>query len=599
MSSWLVAEGGRTAALAVAAAAALLAFLVVLELRRRRGRLGRRLAASALAVASLLLLFLRPGRRVEAGSASAVLLTPGESPDRIEAGSGELGFTLGPGLGGGSRWRPLPDLAFLARHHPEIHRLRVAGHGLPPWEWQAFGGAVEPVGETRLDAGVRQASWRRRIALGEDLVVRGVAEGTGTLGLEGPGGTEGSVDVDGEATFELRARPRDAGRFLYRWVFAAGDGELRRQGTVDVVVDQPAPVAVLWLEDAPGFETRHFKSWLTARQGKIAIRSRTSRDRYRDEFHNISGLDLSPLDPGLLERFDLVVIDDATLAALRPAEAATLRSAVEERGLGLLVRASPDAPERKLADAWPGFRVADVADLDEMSVSALWPGAEPTTPLDVAAREIVPGGGADPVVGDESGRWLVASRVAGVGEVGLSLLHGTYRWILEGHPEHHGRFWSRVIGALARRAEKRSRWVLPAGPIFVDEPIELGLQTGEPLPAATVAPEGGVETRLALSQDVLEPSRWHARWWPRQPGWHQLAGVEAAAWLWVEDAGGWSAWRQARRRSATRQRAVLGPSETETPEESPRRREELPRVWLYLTFLVSVGYLWGDERGWR
>lgn len=606
MSGWSVHMEPSIGLLATVVAALLFAVALWREDRPLRPF---RAAVIALAVLSLLLLFLRPSRLVETVTSSATLLTPGAPAESLDrATDGEERFTLGISAEEARRAEHLPDLAWLGRHRPEIHRLHIAGHGPEPWEWESFGGAVELRASAPPAPGVEDVIWPRIVRLGEDLVVAGRLAGLGgsasRLRLEGPGGVAADLDLDGTTTaFTLRTRPRDAGRFLYRLILDIG-GETVAAETVPIVVESARPPTVLWLEDAPGFETRHVKSWLAEIGGSVAVRSRLSRERFREEFYGFPDAPqkhppkrLAPLRRELLARFDLVVVDGETLAALTAAELDALRTAIGD-GLGLLLRGGePDEAELPTWLAWPKRTIGE---LDEMLAVAVWPGAPEISALAVSAREIVPSADVVPLISDPSGRILAASRRVGAGHIGLTLLAGTYRFVQAGQGESHRQVWSRLAGRLAR-PEVGPRWRLPAGPAFVDRPVEIVVETKLPARALTAAAEGADPVVLELRPDASETTVYRATFWPRSVGWHRLELADGTgeedAWLYVEPAGTWPTWRAARRLEAARERAIFAPMES-AGEERTKRPREVSRGWFFGLFLLAVGILWGEER-WR
>lgn len=570
---------------------------------------------TALAVASLLVLALRPTYVAEMPSRVAVLWTPGaaalEMPGEIPDDA--LLFAVGAAPAPPEA-RPIPDLAWLARHHPEVGELRVVGHGLREWEWTAMGEAtvVEPRLEAPFDAGIREIDWPRRLTLGDRLTVRGALSDADTVRLEGPGGVVDEAAGDDGGIFRLHDRPRAAGRFLYR-VVVERRGVRVAEETLDVTVAPPRPLDVLWLEDAPSFETRHFKTWLAERGGRLAVRSRISRERFRTEFQGFGdrpALSLSPLGDGLLERFDVVVVDPESLAALPSAEREVLMQQVSE-GLGLLIRVGPTG------EASAGFEIAAIEGIDELSV-VLEDGAlagidgivSPLTvpPLTVAAREIVSGDALRPLLVDRSGRLLAATRPQGLGEVGVTLLDGTYRWRLEGRADAHGALWSALLGAVTRPEGAATRWLVPRGPLRVDAPVELTLAVhGDaattPIQRVEVRAEDGSVRRLEAVEDPAAPELRRVSWWPETFGWHLFRGGDvdggsddagaAELWLWAAPAASWATWDAARCRDATRRVARLrnAPAARSTPRRAP-----WPRWPSYAVFLLCVAYLWIVER---
>src|SRR5690606_23609370 len=99
--------------------------------------------------------------------------------------------------------------------------------------------------------------------------------------LEGPGGTVDSIRTDSVGGFSFATLPRAPGRQLH--VLTAGAGAAMVAETLGVAVEPRHLPRVLVLEAAPGFETRHLKTWLGAQGGEVAVRSLMGRDVHRYE----------------------------------------------------------------------------------------------------------------------------------------------------------------------------------------------------------------------------------------------------------------------------------------------------------------------------
>lgn len=504
----------------------------------------------------------------------------------------------------------VPDLATLVRRFPAVDRLRVGGYGLPEWEWSSFQGEIDFEADS-LDVapGIRHLSWPRRLVLGEEWVVEGVAEDLANIHLDGPGGRAASTAPE-DGVFTLKTRPRALGRFLYRLKADRGG-----EWALDVEVIEPMPPTVLWLEGAPSFEARHFKEWLVDRGGRAVVVSRVSRDRLRTERGGFEAGERPGL--GDLSPFDLVIIDPE----FKPPQG--LSDWLQEGG-GVLLRidASDDLDKVRL----PGktYSLRSIDDLDRWAVAPRFPGDEPLAEISIVAREVarevlarevarevpgtsvyevsgtsivareVPGTSVHEVPGtsvttvplleDAAGRFLGVWHPRGLGREGVQLVHDTYRWRLEGEETTYGRFWSGLLSTLARSADSE-RVIFPEGPLFVDEPIDLHfLDKPEHDASATVTSPSGELVSLTVHAG-------RARWWPRTEGWHQIVD----AWVYVQ-ASSWETWRGVRSIEATRRaalRPVLRAAEDRVDEDS---REIPDRFLLWTLFLVSIFSLWAYER---
>jgi hypothetical protein len=247
--------------------------------------------------------------------------------------------------------------------------------------------------------------------------------------------------------------------------------------------------------------------------------------------------------------------------------------------------------------------------LSTLSVRLAGDGPEPAPPLIIAARELLLRGPTEPLLRDTADRVLAARRARGAGHVGHTRIADSFRWLLSGEPEAHHRYWSRLLTALARPIAG-DRWQLPHGPALLDRPWEVVLWSQQAAPRARLVTASGEEHPIALAQDPFEAQRWSTTLWPREEGWHQLEvdnpgvdnpGVdnpEASRSFFAQQPEPWRSWIQARRSEATRQRIARDQAGRQPPPSaSPRRvARPLPRWPAYTLLLLSLAFLWGDER---
>jgi hypothetical protein len=607
---------------ALAAVAALLfAGLAWLTFRRANSRRrAPRLAANFLAVLSLLAMALQPQWLTRFQPSTAVLITPGANlsdwqnlPDSVK--SLPLAFALDET----QKWKSInskiqivPDVAYLRRHHPQIEKLHVVGHGLADYDWEALDSVrIEPHWAP-LQLGIKHAQWPRELALGQALQIQGVIAGwhgeENRLYLSDPGGEADSMKITsaGEATFALQASPRETGKYLYALTLKTNEGKTRFEEKLDVVVAAPQPLKILVLESRPGFETKYLKNFLSKHRNALAIRSKISRERYRFEYFNHPEIDLTQITAILLRGFDIAIIDGSTLHELSEAERQALRAAVEREGLGVLMR--PDdsvlGSERRTFSNrkfFLDFRFERFAELDERIVKPNWPGlaAGATTAIPAEPFVIENTFGMKPLIKDEMERTLAAALQRGRGHVGLSLVRDTYRWVLEGNAPNHAAYWSFLLSEFAQKIRQRDRWSLsPAKPAFVDQPVQLALITTTAHPVGIVAADAAEADSLFLQQDPIEPQRWFGTYWPRQPGWHQIscAGGEPH-WFYVHDKTNWPTWQAAQKVAATQQRAWQNANlKSKMESHTHSKVEPISLIWFFLLFLFSCAYLWVERK---
>jgi len=527
------------------------------------------------AIVALLVLGLRPTRRVTVHPGDVILATSGVGADALRrlADSVAAPVVRIPD--------DEPDAAALMRHHREVSSVIVAGWGLDESELAELERTPLLPGPSSPVPGISHLSWPATLALGESFAVAGtVARAGGRVRLIGPGGPADSTAADRDGRFRVAATPRAAGR--YRYVVTA-DGAAPE--TLGVAVTLPAPPRVLVLAAAPSFETRALRDWLAGAGGVVALRTAVSRDRWHTEFVNRGATDLVPLTASALAQFDVVVTDDETLAKLPAAERGILERAIREQGIGLLVVSSHTPAPTSLAG---GFTVSPLPDLGERSVRPALAGMPlPRVAVPAVSAALVDRFAVETVVKDGAGVGIVQTAPRGAGTVALSLVDGTSRWRRAGEPEVYAAFWTRV---LSRTARAPIVWRAADGPHAVDRPVELSGPAGEPAVIVT-APTGARDTVYVLP-DPFDPARAHGTYWPREPGWHDVAGAA----FHVRGPGAWTGIGAAARLAATGRAAARGPLPGERSRAPREERRPLPLAWVFVLFVLAAGYLWVSRR---
>jgi hypothetical protein len=571
-----------------AAAALLGAALAGLEVRRPDHRhLGLRIAAVLVTVASLAALVHPPLLPSAATRPATVLLvTPGANNSEV----GRLRDSL-PGVAV-MRWPDsIADLDELRLRMPSLRSLHVVGWGLRESFWTGHEALQVTVHPAPLPEGVSWLAFPERVRLGDavPIAARLSAPADGPLWLEHPDGTIDSLPSSpaGDSVARFEGRTRATGEFVY---VLGGDG--LSSESLHVSVLPPQPPAVLILEGSPAFETTFLRRWLADQGAAVAVRTRLSRDQFRMDRVNLPGMALGSVTAAMLDRFDLLLIDGATLQSLTVAERRVVDEAVRVGGLGMLV--TPDSLARRTPGDFP-FELLATGDLDGRMVRPIWSGqrGSPHAPVPALAAEIAPAARVRPVMRDPVGRIVAATAPHGAGVVGTSMITAPSRWLLEEEPTAFAAYWQVIIEALARN--RSDHWALAAdGPPAVDLALSLVLVTGDTLPVATVIrPDGTLDT-LGLARDPAEPNRWWGRYWPVAAGWHHATNRDGEPYPFHVSMVRESAREAAARLTATARRAGTAPVASEL-DAVPARRP-LPPLIPFLAFLVATGVLWGEGR---
>lgn len=599
-----------------------IAFLLLLgtsylEIRRvNRKRLIWRLLANGAAILSLLAMALQPQWLSTAQSIFALLITPEADPQIVISLADSLHTTSKVfALGEDERWKSrfpnlenIPDAAYLKRHYPEINFLHVVGHGLNEYDWDELDSMQIRPDFSSLPLGIKHVYWPRELTVGQTLQIQGTLAGldneTYSLYLTDLGGVVDSAKIVGpnEIQFKFSTTPHAIGKFLYVVRLKSSAGKVLREERLDVVITKSQPLKILVLANTVSFETKYLKNWASQNQNVLAMRSAISRERYRFEFLNRPSIDLSRVTAGLLRQFDLVLLDGKTLRVLNTTERQVLNTAVAQEGLGVLILPDETVFEKSSPnDFFLNFSFEAFPDLDQRTVKPRWPEQQHFDMTAVPAEPfaIKLAWGMQPLIADEMERLLAACYHRGNGLIGLSLIRDSYRWVLERNPQLHAAYWSHLLSALARKDYGKDRWNLPAAkPVIIDQPLALTAETDAPSPLGIVTTESSAADSIYLQQDVTEAQRWHATFWPRQTGWHQIAlGAGEPRWFYIYEKTNWQTWQAAQKINATQQHAARYANlPAQKRETIISRAKPISMVWFFVLFLLSSVYLWMERK---
>ena len=583
------------------------------ESRARSWRLALLLLLQPIFATLLYFTLLPPSIPTEAGT--LVVATAQATPAQLgqQPGDSLVALPEAPALAGIGR---VPDLATALRRHPGTQRLRIVGAGLEARDREAVRGIALAFDPPALPRGLVRMDPPSRVAPGAAFEVGGQA-----LQLEG--GWAELIDPAGQRTdvsaltkagdFTLQGTARVPGLALFK--LRLRDGQRKLLEEVDVplwTAADPAP-RLLLLAGAPSPEIKYLRRW--ANDAGLSMHTQISVG---------GGVELGDapiaLNAASLQRFDLVILDERSWAALGANERAALLTAVRG-GLGVLLRVTGSLPEstRRQWQAM-GLSVSSGADstpvqlaTEDMDDEALrarrGAGTRDAMPVmegeamdrpDLTRRSAqVNAVDATPLLRDGKDNVIASWRPEGRGRIAVWTLTDSFRLALSGDADRYGELWSEAFATLARPQ---------AGPTprIDTQPREQRRMAlcGLGDKPRVIAPDGNITTLLP---DPATGTANCAAYWPQQAGWHQLLQTEATAE--GDDEAVESAWpffvyathaapglHAAELRDATLQ--LIGTSRSTAAEQQsnnqPGRRG--PSWPWFLAWLASAAALWWLER---
>ncbi|MBO9566068.1 MAG: hypothetical protein J7621_25055 [Niastella sp.] len=580
----------------------LVLFLVWKEIKRpAKAHLFLRLAASVLAVAALACIVLPISYTTKQSTRqtnAAILLTPGYDKDSLTAYNELQRYTTYADLATGSN-SFIPELSWFLSEHPSVNELHVFGFGLTDEELtivQKKGIKVQ-YHEPAPPAGFTAAGWPRQLHQGDWLEVQGSFHNTGKektkVVLTGLGSRFDSVSIDRDTTqtFRLRCKPAHLGSTVYELEASRGDKATVTE-KLPVQVLPTSHLQVLLLSSSPDFDNKFLTTWLYENQYGIAARNTISKNKYGQQFLNREAISLQNISTSLLEKFDVVIADDAALVELNGAERSALISQVQ-KGLGLILQTDSTVSVNSFAAGWqirkqPGA----VISARPLAMPAVFTTTSPLLPTQWLSIEN--NRRAQPLVMDDKGAIVVSSALAGAGKLVLSTVNNTYSWILSGNQADYAQFWSLLLNKAARRAPQETRWQQVTAFPTVGNAAELTLETAvtSRLPVLET-PDG----KVPVVQHAWQPHTWTGTWWPVQRGWQAVSQGQDSLRLYIYEQGEWASVQATARIMVNKQHAAVsgsgGPSKDLAEDQT---RKQLPPVIFFVVFLSCCSYLWFEAK---
>lgn len=574
--------------------------------RPNRQRLGWRLAASAVAGISLVLLVFPPVTQQAINPSAAILLTEGYNPDTLEAllqqkkAKPQI-YTYHTSSVTGST--SLTALVQLRQHQPGLQTLHLLGYGLPTEELEQLQGLHLQPHLSEPPAGIQTLNWAQRVKLGQAVEVNGkytTKASEATLYLHAAGQLQDSValPLDSSYTIRLRYTPKVKGRAVYTLLQKIGS-QIDTLGQLPVHVEEPQPLGVLLVAAAPNFEFKFLKNHLGELQHRVAFRTTISKNLSQSEWLNMPKTDLSRITPRLLQNFDVVITEPEALQNLSAGERSALQQAVSSDGLGVLSIAAAPVNNRSTA-FFTSFDARRVAQQESRSARASWAGTDAATAT-AAPYTLVNAPALSALISETGNNVLAGARKAGWGNVAMSLVPQTHPWQLEGKEEIYASYWATLLSAVAKEQVQEQFWQVTQ-PQFPqpNQPVQLTFtdytSSGTPASATVTRLADSTSINMPLAQHMHQPEKFSGDFWPRRSGWYQVQAAGAQPYfIFVQSPTDFDFESIASRHAATQ---VFVASRSTNPSDAALayRKEPVPLWWFFALFVLSSGFLWLEEK---
>lgn len=581
----------------------LLLFLLWKETRRpNRSALTARLISTVIAVISLACIALpvsisRP-RAINENSI-AIILTEGYRVDSaakiIKAHKDPKIFTVNKNIKSFDA-RYVADIASFLQDSLKNDAVHIFGYGLEDEDLHFITNKGLTFHPTTVDNLITSISWTQTLRSGEEFRVQGRFQnskrGDAKIVLRGFDTNHDSVIIKAgqTASFALTTVPKHIDKAVYTLsVLSAGDTLESNPLPIEVIM--PETLSILVLAASPDFENKFLKNWLSQNEYSFAVRTSISKNKYDKQYINIASMGLDRITSSLLEKFDIVIADLSELKSLSSSDLGTLRSHVENKGLGLVVRAGN--AEVSSAFYLQPFPLLASRDSTRHTLKLRLGATDILSPLKIEQPLYIRNvAGTQSLIKDNQQRTVVSRKMLGEGNIILTTIPNTYSWWLAGNDSDYTSYWTFLLQKAARKAEVSHFWKMNVDLPRVNKEIQLRFQSGN-----TLIPQ--IHTgrdMLYPAQDHLLRYEWKARYWPVKTGWQTLMYNDSATSSWyIQDAKHWQGIQATQRIYWTRKYAGENFKGTSSILNS-LDIVPIPKIYFFLLFVLFSGLLWFEKK---
>ncbi len=575
----------------------LLCLLGYQEIKRpNKHWLGARVLASLLAVAMLALLVIpiSISQQSKQQATQLNIISAGYHADSLAHIPHQTYFldeTLAPNLKRKANY--LPDLAYHLAAHPEINKIAVYGYGLTDGQLKQIKNIPLDFYPAEKPSGVIACHWKDELKEGETLVVQGQyrhdASKAVSLKLIGFGKTLDSTQIVGNSTakFSLKHQIKQKGRAVLQLVALQGKDTLSQE-PIPVQTLAKSSLKIVVLGSSPGFEYNFLKKWLYENQYALALRNRISKDKYSIEFLNRSRIDLSRLSTPLLQKEDVLLLDQQEFENISAPEKQVIKQAVAQ-GLGLIILVQ----EPNTTEPWlKSLNLTTSKKQEKINPLRL---TSPQIKL-AALPEQVPfliGNHPDqqPLVMDGP-LPIAVQKLYGKGKIVATTLPNSYQWSLTGNQQDYARYWSTLFEAATRSAAPSYLLQTASNVPRTMNKLNFSLAT----PSAAVPAIINEQQAVISQQNMLFNNHWQFQYWPLQSGWHQVTIDGQKQHFFVFGKENWQALNANQRIAQNMDYALSHPSSKNLPETTFILKKTISKWWFFVAFVLAAGFLWFESR---
>ena len=479
--------------------------------------------------------------------------------------------------------------------------IHVFGYGLPDTSIWDIPKSTTNFHASALPTGIANIHWRQEIALGQSLLIQGRVYNPQhqILQLQLVSGLQvidqRLLSAQSSLYFQFNPSPKNLGTGNYQLVLLKGKDTLAKN-IIPFMVQSPKPISVLLLQDAPGFEQKFLKNWLTDHGYQLAARTRISKQLFDQAFSNRASANLLNINANLLSDFDVLLTDETSLNSLTAMEQYQVRSAIREKGLGLLVTTDTILKNAAILDQQLSIKsIQDSVSAHHVlkmnGQDSAW---RPRLNKD-AYLIITPSTKMQTLVSDAKGRVLTGIYLEGMGKIAFSTMEQTHLWLLAGKQWDYDFYWTQLLESVASQSATNETWTLGTGMDFVRQTVPI-VQWKDAAKDSITLVSG---SKVYLQQNSLYAFRQEGQFWPQQSGWQNLVTPSGQFKPWyVFDNKDWLLPQWSRRMQQTLA-WLAQPAQyvkDKTVKNAATQRQLIPAIWAWLILLLGFAVLWIESK---
>ncbi|MBQ4820580.1 hypothetical protein [Aquimarina sp. MMG016] len=191
-----------------------------------------------------------------------------------------------------------------------------------------------------------------------------------------------------------------------------------------------------------------------------------------------------------------------------------------------------------------------------------------------------------------TGEIISAYKYLGKGNVGTMVLESTYKLLLKGKTREYQQLWSELISTISKKEVVDVSWKESPMIAIKDQPYEFTLK------ASISKPEIRINQgyRIAMQQDIDIPNVWTGITYPKKLGWSRISVQQDTTSVLDYFVADTIAWKAKSLYDKILKNSKFFNRSSKTEEQQSFPLEPINLIWVYIFFLLCMGYLWLEPK---